>query len=652
MTPLSLNCTVCDKTTCNPINLNMHNIPQHDGNISLLSSLTDDSSNVCTCSEASLCASNLSGFLPFANYDISYDDISDHDSFYTQGSLTQSDLNTDHLPSPDPTSSHPTTTKKTKAAKALPNIMIANHRSIFPKFNSLIDELTECEMHIGLHSEIWEDKENVDHKNKVEEALELHGIEYISNPRPKRRGGGAAITLCDMRNQFLLTKLSINVPPDIEVCWGLLKIRAPVGPIKEIIICSFYCPPKSRKKTKLVEHISVNYFKLKSVHPKAAFICGGDKNDLNIKHLLDISPSFRQIVSKATHKHSVIDVIVTDIGHLYNEPVTRPALLPDIEGHGVPSDHKIVFSTPVTDSSTASKRSCLIKTSRPLTTEAKKCLAKWIQYESWSSVLECQSSSTMTATFTSLVHLKIGENVPLKTFKINNLDNDFTTPAIILIKRKKLREYTKHGNSKLYKILKKQVKTTIKSEGEKFISKQMELAGEKGNKWIRHTSSLCARPGDVSSKSFILPDHLERGLTELESAEEIADFFSKISQEYNPLNIDSLPDRVKTKLLSDPCDHLVFEEHEVYQELLSGKKTCNVPGDIPIDILNEFLPEFITPITAIFNCTFSTHQWPDIFKKEYGVPINKVPIPESADDLRSIGLTPFLSKRMEKLLIR
>ena len=27
----------------------------------------------------------------------------------------------------------------------------------------------------------------------IEEALEIHGIQYISTPRPNRRGGGAAI---------------------------------------------------------------------------------------------------------------------------------------------------------------------------------------------------------------------------------------------------------------------------------------------------------------------------------------------------------------------------------------------------------------------------------------------------------------------------
>ena len=108
----------------------------------------------------------------------------------------------------------------------------------------------------------------------------------------------------------------------------------------------------------------------------------------------------------------------------------------------------------------------------------------------------------------------------------------------------------------------------------------------------------------------------------------------------------------KSKTWNDACDHPAYLEHEIYQEFLGSKKTCSVPGDIPKDILVEFLPEFCTPFTAIINKTFSSHHWPSSFKKEFGVPINKVPIPESEDDLRSIGLTPFLSKRIESLLIK
>jgi hypothetical protein len=53
----------------------------------------------------------------------------------------------------------------------------------------------------------------------------------------------------------------------------------------------------------------------------------------------------------------------------------------------------------------------------------------------------------------------------------------------------------------------------------------MLLAGDKGNKWIRHTAALRARPGHAPSKTFTLPDHIDKGLSELQSGEVIADFF-------------------------------------------------------------------------------------------------------------------------------
>ena len=84
---------------------------------------------------------------------------------------------------------------KAITALSLPRIMLANHRSIFPKFNHLVDEVLEMNMQLGLHSEVWEDSESSLHANKIEEALELHGIQYISTPRVIRKGGGAAITL-------------------------------------------------------------------------------------------------------------------------------------------------------------------------------------------------------------------------------------------------------------------------------------------------------------------------------------------------------------------------------------------------------------------------------------------------------------------------
>ena len=156
---------------------------------------------------------SLSQHLSSSILEPSYDDIFGQDSFISEmsaPSLLSVSLETETASEPAQKASSSLVTphahvepailaggqprgRREATARSLPNIMVTNHRSIFPKFNSLIDELIECEMHLGLHSEIWESKENLDHKNKIEEALELHGILYISNPRPKRRGGGAAI---------------------------------------------------------------------------------------------------------------------------------------------------------------------------------------------------------------------------------------------------------------------------------------------------------------------------------------------------------------------------------------------------------------------------------------------------------------------------
>ena len=186
----------------------------------------------------------------------------------------------------------------------------------------------------------------------------------------------------------------------------------------------------------------------------------------------------------------------------------------------------------------------------------------------------------------------------------------------------------------------------------KFIDKQTEHVSGRNNNWMRHIKRLAARPGDMPLSSFSLPQHVEDCLSAVESSNKICEYFSSISQEYSPLEIETLPEFVRTKLSSDPCDHPLLGDHTVYEVLKKAKKTCSVPGDIPVKLLDEFLPELTAPVAAIYREAIASHTWPEPFKKEYHLPINKVPLPKSEDDLRNLGLTPFLSKRLEWFLIK
>ena len=532
--------------------------------------------------------------------------------------------------------------------------MVTNHRSIFPKFNNLVDEILENNMHLGLHCEIWENKENVKHANKIEEALEIHGIQYISTPRPDRRGGGAAITLI-ADSPFVLTKLNASTfdgEDSLEVCWGLLQHKNPTGHIKSFIVCSFYIPPYSRKKTALIQHISLNYYMFKGLHPNAAFICGGDKNDLNIQLLLNINPSFRQLVTQPTYRLSVLDVLVTDIGHYYQVPTIRPPVSPDNPATASPSDHRIAFAEPISASAPPVNRATNCHTTRPLPDSAMDDFAAWVQHESWEFVYNGVDSSDMVERFNFLVQLHLDMHCPTKTFKITNLDGKVSCPAVKQASRRKNREYLKHGNSDRYKELKKEVKAKLKDATTKLLNKQTEQVAANSNNWLRHVKRLAARPGDQPQSTFSLPQHVEDSLSALESSNRICEYFSSISQEYTPLTIETLPVHVRSKLANDPCNHPYLADHIVYDGLKKGKKTCSVPGDIPKKLLSEFLPEFTAPVAAIYREAVATHTWPKSFKKEYHLPINKVPQPKSEDDLRNLGLTPFLSKRLEWFLIQ
>ena len=258
----------------------------------------------------------------------------------------------------------------------------------------------------------------------------------------------------------------------------------------------------------------------------------------------------------------------------------------------------------------------------------------------------------MVNRFVYLVSLNLDHYCPTKIVKTTNLDGKVSSVAVRLACRRKNREYLKNGNSARYKVLKKDVKAKLKQATVSFLEKQVCHVSSKGNSWLRHVKRLAARPGDLPTSTFSLPQHIEDNLTALESSNRICEYFSSISKEYVPLSTSLLPERVQLKLNSDPCSHPHIADHTVYDALRKGKKTCSVPGDIPIKILEQFLPELTSPIAAIYREAIATHTWPESFKKEYHLPINKVTLPQTEDDLRNLGLTPFLSKRLEWFLIQ
>ena len=60
----------------------------------------------------------------------------------------------------------------------------------------MIDDILEREINCWFFSEIWEKAENKQHQFEIENFFELHGLKYLSSPRPS--GWGGVVEYCDV----------------------------------------------------------------------------------------------------------------------------------------------------------------------------------------------------------------------------------------------------------------------------------------------------------------------------------------------------------------------------------------------------------------------------------------------------------------------
>ena len=217
---------------------------------------------------------------------------------------------------------------KLQQSEFLPKIAVSNLRSLIPKIRNFSQDMKEREIGLNLLSEIWEKPGKRKHKFKIEQMLHMEGLKYISTPRPpQKRGGGAAIV--SPISQFDLEKLDVLIPYNLEICWGMLRPKSEqrLG-IKEIIVAAFYSPPKSKKKSKLLDHILSTLHVLLTRYPKAGVIIGGDRNDLDITSLLLGIPRVQQIVTEYTYQNKTHDIIITNLHQYYLPPVVVPPCCP------------------------------------------------------------------------------------------------------------------------------------------------------------------------------------------------------------------------------------------------------------------------------------------------------------------------------------
>lgn len=141
------------------------------------------------------------------------------------------------------------------------------------------------------------------------------------------------------------------------------------------------------------------------------------------------------------------------------------------------------------------------------------------------------------------------------------------------------------------------------------------------------------------------PSQLRPGLPDQDLAEDLAAFFMKITNEFEPLDMSKIP-----VTYSNPLP--ILAPHKVADMIRKAKKpSSTVQGDIILSLVGELADFIAIPVTRVFNIAHLTLSWPGPWKLETQTPIPKTSNPSTYEEIRNILCTNLMSKILESILL-
>ena len=539
---------------------------------------------------------------------------------------------------------------KTDDFSKMPRYAVVNARSFFPKVKQCVELISTLEIDFFCVTESWEKLQACPEQRKVIDELSgAHRLAYLGQPRTntrKARGGGCAL-LYDME-KFSAEKITINLPRNLELLCVLVTPFKPSVLVRRHLIYVYYNPPNTSKgDIRMHLNFMCDLFKGMTrrfpVQQIEHVLCG-DFNSLDCHEVIDIFPALSSLNALPTRKRRVLDYFLTTHGSLYNKPSIVAPLC-----HGLvnASDHSIILVGPRPAKQVKNNKKIVF--SRPMKDSAKTGFAEFLSETDW-SILNNFSPDETAMHLNNILLLAVEDFFPRKKSIINiDRNKPWFTFKLKLLQDRRCIEYTNFGNSEKYKQLNREFKKEISNAKKEFKDKKIKSAMENKDfkQVFKNIRILAGLPG--KKDEFILPGD------EFKSPEQIAEklsiYFCKISQEYEPINRNNLPERVQLRL-SEECVIPQISQDELLPILTRMRKTSStVEGDIPANIKNEFLDLLCPAFTHLVNNCLKNTVFPECFKLETCIVIPKISPPQGLDELRNLGLTQFSSKVLEAVII-
>ena len=523
------------------------------------------------------------------------------------------------------------------------NLINTNARSLRPKMSSFINCFTTMCLTLAIVSETWfADGGRLELES--ESLLLGNGLRLETlNREPLNSGvayGGVAIVV---RDAITRTKrYQFDNPEKFEVLPVIVR-HAEIA--RQIFAIAAYLPPGyavPRGKAAM-QYICDLVLDIKTRHQDPLIVIAGDFNQWEVGEALAEFSDLEEVITPATRGDRKIDRIFLN----WRDQVTESGCLPPLstvvlEGLGSDSDHRVQFAL-----SRLQKREPIrweSFTHRPFTTAGADAFKLDIRGLDWKEVLAAGSSNEKAGKLQHVLEDLMNRHFPEKTVRRKEDDLPWLDNLARKMIKKKSAVYKEEGPSQRWEALRSKLEKHLDEKKQVYLAKQRDrfIGPEASREFYKNIQAF---KSPEKPKSFDVKG-LCSSADDKEAADEIAEFFNRISREFKPLETCQIP-------FTYHRDIPLLTVEKVVDMLKTAKKAkSRVAGDIFPQLVNDCAEQLAVPLSAIYNDIITSHVWPLAWKREYVTVIPKKNIPESFSDLRNISCTQLFSKIFEGFVLR
>ena len=262
----------------------------------------------------------------------------------------------------------------------------------------------------------------------------------------------------------------------------------------------------------------------------------------------------------------------------------------------------------------------------------------------WEEVLSAAGSNAKADRFQLILDNLMDQYFPKKTIRRREDGLPWINDVALKKIKKKKAVFRDECRSERWTALCNDLEEYLATKQEHYLEKQRDkmIGPEAALNFFKNVRNYSSAEKPAS---FNVRD-LCPGEPDVAVANEVAEFFNKISQEFSPLD----PWQIPTTYHRD----LPKRTPLMVQERLQSIKKPNsmVEGDIFPKLVPLCAEALSIPLSDIYNCILETYVWPIRWKKEYVTVIPKKTLPSSFADLRNISCTALFSKVFESFVLQ